>query len=123
MPLSTAGLAPPSMLAVSGSPECFQRFSPVFAFNTKISLATIYNTVHAFKKKGYLKEIALDGNKTYYDTNTSSHHHFYDEENEKLIDINNSKMHVSNIPNAPIHKSIKGVEVLVRLANDNYNQK
>ena len=46
----------------------------------KISLATLYNTVHAFEKKGYLKEISLKGNKTFFDTNTKNHHHFYDEE-------------------------------------------
>ena len=45
----------------------------------KISLATLYNTVHAFKEKGYLKEISLKGNKTFFDTNIKNHHHFYDE--------------------------------------------
>ena len=53
----------------------------------KISLATLYNTVHAFEKKGYLKEISLKGNQTFFDTNTKSHHHFYDEETSELIDI------------------------------------
>ena len=54
--------------------------------NTKknISLATIYNTVHAFRKNGYLKEISLKGNKTFFDTNTKNHHHFYDEDTGKL---------------------------------------
>ena len=47
----------------------------------KISLATVYNTVHAFKKKGYLKEISINSDKSYFDTNTSVHHHFYDEDN------------------------------------------
>ena len=91
--------------------------------NSKISLATLYNTIHAFKKKGYLKEIALEGNKTHYDTNTSIHHHFYDEDTERLIDINDDAISVSNIPNAPSNKSIKGVEVLIRLANDYHKQK
>ncbi|MFZ9097819.1 MAG: Fur family transcriptional regulator, partial [Methylophilaceae bacterium] len=44
--------------------------------NEKISLATVYNTVHAFKKKGYLKEISINSDKSYFDTNTSVHHHF-----------------------------------------------
>ena len=92
-------------------------------FNSKISMGTLYNTIHAFKKKGYLKEIALEGNKTYYDTNTSIHSHFYDEDTEKLIDINDSKISVSNIPKTPCNKSIKGVEIMIRLANDSYNQK
>ena len=46
--------------------------------NLKISLATVYNTVHAFEKKGYLKEISINSDKSYFDTNTSVHHHFYD---------------------------------------------
>ena len=91
--------------------------------NKKISLATIYNTINAFKKKGYLKEIPLEGNKTYFDTNTSSHHHFYDEDTEKLIDINSKKIYVSNIPVSPSGKSIKDVEVMVKIASDNHNQK
>ena len=92
--------------------------------NKKISLATIYNTINAFKKKGYLKEIPLEGNKTYFDTNTSSHHHFYDEDTEKLIDINNEKISVNNIiPVSPYGKTIKSVEVMVRIASDNHNQK
>ena len=49
-------------------------------FNEKISLATVYNTVHALQKKGYLKEIAINSDKSYFDTNTSAHHHFYDED-------------------------------------------
>ena len=54
----------------------------------KISLATIYNTVNAFKAEGYLKEIPIEGNKSFYDTNVSHHHHFFDQENGKLTDIN-----------------------------------
>ena len=92
-------------------------------FNKKISIATIYNTINAFKKKGYLKEIPLEGNKTYFDTNTSIHHHFYDEETNKLIDINNSEISVNNIPSSPSGKTIKGVEVMVRIASDNHNHK
>ena len=89
--------------------------------NKKNSQATVYNTVKAFKKKGYLKEIPLEGNKTYFDTNTSFHNHFYDEDTEKLIDINSDKISVSNIPGSPSGKHIKSVEVMVRIANDNHN--
>ena len=91
--------------------------------NHTISLATLYNTIHAFKKKGYVKEIALEGNKTYYDTNTSMHHHFYDEDTEELIDIRDSQISIHNIPDIPSGKSIKGVEVMVRVANNNHSQK
>ena len=59
-------------------------------FNEKISLATIYNTVHAFKDKGYLKEISIDSHKSYFDTNTSVHHHFFDEDTHELIDCDES---------------------------------
>ena len=55
--------------------------------NQKISLATIYNTIHAFEKKGYLKEIAINSSQTYFDTNISNHHHFFDEKEKKLIDL------------------------------------
>ena len=91
--------------------------------NKTVSLATIYNTVNAFKKKGYLKEIPLEGNKTYFDTNTSSHHHFYDVDTEKLNDIDNKEIYVDKIPASPSGKSIKSVEVMVRIASDNHNQK
>ena len=55
----------------------------------KISLATVYNTVHAFKNSGYLKQVNIDSNNNYFDTNTSHHHHFFDETNNELIDLNN----------------------------------
>ena len=55
--------------------------------NIKVSLATIYNTVHAFNEKGYLKEIAINSSQNYFDTNTSHHHHFFDINENKLIDL------------------------------------
>ena len=89
----------------------------------KISLATLYNTVHAFEKKGYLKEIFLKKNKTFFDTNTKNHHHFYDEDSSQLIDIKNENVSVNNIPSAPIGKKIKEIEVLVRVASSNQKLK
>jgi len=83
----------------------------------KISLATLYNTVHAFEKKGYLKEIALKGNQTFFDTNVGNHHHFYDEETSKLIDIKDECISINNLPKAPSGKKIKNVEVVVKIAN------
>ena len=65
----------------------------------KISLATVYNTVHAFKKKGYLKEISINSNKSYFDTNTSIHHHFYDEDTNELIDCGENDISSINIKN------------------------
>ena len=62
-----------------------------------ISLATVYNTVHAFEKKGYLKEISINANQTYFDTNTSAHHHFFDEKEKKLIDLEKEDVDPINI--------------------------
>ena len=81
----------------------------------KISLATIYNTVHAFKEKGYLKQIPLNANQAYFDTNISDHHHFYDVKEKKLIDLDNSDVGPINIYKKINGKKIKSVEVLVKL--------
>ena len=91
--------------------------------NEKISLATVYNTVHAFEKKGYLKEISIDSHKSYFDTNTSAHHHFFDEDTHELIDCDESDIDKINIRKNISGKKINSVEVLVRVASDNQNQK
>ncbi len=91
--------------------------------NEKISLATIYNTVHAFQKKGYLKEISINSDKSYFDTNTSAHHHFYDEDTNELIDCDESDIDKINIRKNITGKKINSVEVLVRVASDNQTQK
>ena len=83
--------------------------------DNKISLATIYNTVHAFEKKGYLKQIHINSNQTYFDTNVTDHHHFYDLKNEKLIDLENSDVGPINIKKKINGKKIKSIEVLVKL--------
>ena len=90
--------------------------------NEKISLATVYNTVHAFQKKGYLKEISINSDKSYFDTNTSVHHHFYDEDTHQLIDCNENEIENVNVKNNITGKKINSVEVLVRVASDNQNQ-
>tara|TARA_Y100000590_G_scaffold255363_1_gene286742 strand:- start:202 stop:618 length:417 start_codon:yes stop_codon:yes gene_type:complete len=87
--------------------------------NKKISIATLYNTIGAFKKKGYIKEIFLKGNKTFFDTNTKNHHHFYDEDMSQLIDIDNENISVNYLAKMPNGKKIKSVEVLVKIANNN----
>jgi len=83
--------------------------------DNKISLATIYNTVNAFEKKGYLKQISINSNQTYFDTNVTDHHHFYDLKNEKLIDLENSDVGHINIKRKINGKKIKSIEVLVKL--------
>ena len=90
--------------------------------NEKISLATVYNTVHAFQKKGHLKEIAINSDKTYYDTNTSVHHHFYDEDTHELIDCNQNDIDTVNVKNNITGKKINSVEILIKVASDNQNQ-
>ena len=90
---------------------------------SKISLATVYNTVHAFKNNGYLKEISLQGNKTFFDTNSKSHHHFYDQDTGDLLDIKNEDIILSKLPPIPKGKKIKEVEVTVSIANNSHNQK
>ena len=102
-----------------------ENLKKIFEKNTKnkISLATLYNTVNAFRKNGYLKEIYLKGNKTFYDTNTKNHHHFYDEDTGKLIDIKSEDVLVSKVSRIPNGKKIREIEVTVRIARDNHNQK
>ena len=81
----------------------------------KISLATIYNTVHAFEKKGYLKQIQINSSECYFDTNISDHHHFYDVKEERLIDLQNSDVGPINILKKIDGKKIKSVEILVKI--------
>ena len=88
----------------------------------KISLATVYNTVHAFKKKGYLKEISINTDKSYFDTNTTDHQHFFDEDTSELIDCGEDEIGTINIKKNITGKKIKSVEVLIRVASDNQNQ-
>tara|TARA_Y100000741_G_C18141955_1_gene513498 strand:+ start:49 stop:477 length:429 start_codon:yes stop_codon:yes gene_type:complete len=90
--------------------------------NEKISLATVYNTVHAFKDKGYLKEISINSDKSYFDTNTSNHHHFFDEDTNELIDCDDDIIEKVNIKKNITEKKITSVEVLVKVASDNQNQ-
>ena len=90
--------------------------------NEKISLATVYNTVHALQKKGYLKEISITSDKSYFDTNTTVHHHFYDEDTHQLIDCDENEIENVNVKNNITGKKINSVEVLVRVASDNQNQ-
>ena len=90
--------------------------------NEKISLATVYNTVHAFKDKGYLKEISINGDRSYFDTNTTNHHHFYDEDTNQLIDCQNNDIEEIKVKNNVTAKKIKSIEVLIKVASDNQNQ-
>ena len=88
----------------------------------KISLATVYNTVHSFEKKGYLKQISINSDKNYFDTNTSAHHHFYDEDTHELIDCDENDIDSINLKKNIPGKKIKSIEVLIKVASDNQNQ-
>ena len=91
--------------------------------NEKISLATVYNTIHAFKNKGYLKEISINSDKSYFDTNTTNHHHFFDEDTSELIDCDERIVETPKIKKNISGKKINSVEVLIKVATDNQNQK
>ena len=85
--------------------------------DTKISQATIYNTINAFKNKGYIKEISLNSDKTYYDTNVTNHHHFYNESTSELIDFHDKDVEEIKLRKNLPGKKIKSIEVLVKVSN------
>ena len=99
---------------------CLQ-LKKLFILNEKISLATVYNTVHAFKKKGYLKEIAVSTGKSYFDTNINSHFHFFDANNNQLIDIDLKDIELKSIPTPPLGKTIKDIDVIINVENDSHS--
>ena len=84
----------------------------------KISLATVYNTVHALKTKGYLKEISINTDRSYFDTNISHHHHFFDKSTEELIDLSDEDVEKIQIKKSLLGKKISSVEVLVKVENE-----
>lgn len=80
-----------------------------------VSLATVYNTLHQFTEAGLLREVAVDGSKTYFDTNTTDHHHFFVEDDDLVVDIPPDQIGVGRIPEPPPGFEISKVEVVVRL--------
>jgi len=80
-----------------------------------VSLATVYNTLHQFTEVGLLRQIAVDGSKTYFDTNISTHHHFFIEGENSVLDIPDSDVVVGNTPTPPEGYEIARVDVVVRL--------
>jgi Fur family iron response transcriptional regulator len=83
--------------------------------NIPVSLATVYNTLHQFTEVGLLREVAIEGSKTYFDTNTSDHHHFYFEHDGMLMDIDFGDRPVLATPTPPEGMAISRIDVLVRL--------
>ncbi|MEO0327678.1 MAG: iron response transcriptional regulator IrrA [Pseudomonadota bacterium] len=81
----------------------------------EVSLATIYNTLHQFTENGLLRAISIDSNKTYFDTNTSNHHHFYLEGENEVVDMPQGYVSVDNLPEPPEGMEISRVDVVVRV--------
>ena len=80
-----------------------------------VSLATIYNSLHQFREAGLLREVAVDASRSYFDTDTSDHHHFYLEDEQRVIDIPSSAIVIQNLPQPPSGTSITHVDVVVRV--------
>lgn len=80
-----------------------------------ISLATVYNTLHHFKQAGLLRELAIEGSKTYFDTNVSNHNHFYFEDRQDVVDISNSAIGLARVPAPPEGYEIAHIDVVIRL--------
>jgi Fur family transcriptional regulator, iron response regulator len=81
-----------------------------------VSLATVYNTLHQFVEAGLLREVAIESSKTYFDTKTSDHFHFFFEKDGVLVDIETADLKVENLPKPPEGMEITRIDVLVRLA-------
>ena len=85
------------------------------ASGERVSLATVYNTLHQFCAVGLLRELAIEGSKAYFDTNTSNHSHFYLEAEGRLMDIEGGTVHVAGLPEPPDGMTISHIDVVVRL--------
>jgi Fur family transcriptional regulator, iron response regulator len=90
-------------------------YEEAISMKVPVSLATVYNTLHQFTEAGLLNEIAVDGSRTYFDTNLSPHHHFLIEETNALVDIPDGGVSVGDLPVAPEGTEIARVDVIVRL--------
>ena len=84
-----------------------------------VSLATIYNTLNQFTEAGLLREVAVDGHKSYFDTNTSNHCHYYLEDEGRLIDIDDDRLTVDGLPQPPEGMRNGRIDIIVRLEKDN----
>jgi Fur family iron response transcriptional regulator len=83
----------------------------------KMSLATVYNTLNRFSAAGLLREVAVDSKRSYFDTNTTDHHHFFNRDTAELTDIPGDAVIVSSLPASPVGATIDGIDVIVRLRN------
>ncbi len=81
----------------------------------KVSLATVYNTLRAFCDAGLMREITVDGSKSYFDTNISDHPHFYWEDDQTLFDASADQLEIAKLPDVPEGAEIASVDVVIRL--------
>lgn len=92
-----------------------QLLSEAASAKVNVSLATIYNTLHQFRAAGLLREVAVDAARSYFDTDTSDHHHFYLEDEQRVIDIPASSIVIQNLPEPPEGTTVTHVDVVVRV--------
>ena len=92
-----------------------QLLAEAHAAKVNVSLATVYNSLHQFRQAGLLREVAVDAARSYFDTDTSDHHHFYLEDEERVIDIPASSIVIQNLPEPPPGMSVTHVDVVVRV--------
>ncbi len=90
-------------------------YEEALTYNMPVSLATVYNTLHQFTEAGLLRQVAVNGAKTYFDTNISNHHHFYLDQEGELLDIPGGQMKISDLPEAPDGKEISRVDIIVHV--------
>jgi Fur family iron response transcriptional regulator len=81
----------------------------------RVSLATVYNTLHQFTEAGLLREVVVDAGRTYFDTNTGDHHHFFLEDSNELVDIDGGRLQLAEMPEAPAGTEISQVDIVIRL--------
>lgn len=89
--------------------------------NVRVSLATVYNTLHQFTEAGLLREVVVEPNRSYFDTNTAEHHHFYAPGNGGLTDIPAEHVRLQGLPLAPAGTEIERVDVIVRVRQKRFD--
>ncbi|HYB55050.1 MAG TPA: Fur family transcriptional regulator [Alphaproteobacteria bacterium] len=92
-----------------------QLHAEAVAASIPVSLATVYNSLHQFTAAGLLREVVVEAGRSYFDTNTSEHHHFYHEDSGSLQDIAGSELGVSDLPTPPSGTTVSRIDVIVRL--------
>lgn len=88
------------------------------ANGVRVSLATVYNTLHQFTNAGLLRDIMVDSQRTYFDTNTRDHHHFFIEDSGSLMDIPGHQIALSRLPEPPRGTVLKSVDVVIRVVEE-----